>query len=159
MDSIDILIKIRQIMRTINQESKRIEKDFGVSIPQVLCLRYLKNRSDFRATQNDLRIFLNLNASSMHGIIERMEGKGLIARLPKAGDKRKVHISLTSKGDKLVASIPPTLHDRLAKNLEKQDQATLEQLQHHLHLLSNLMEIEHAGDFYGSESGAAHQPG
>jgi len=146
MDTIDILIKIRQIMRTINQESKRIEKDYGVSIPQVLCLKYLKNAPTFQATQNELRIFLNLNASSMHGIIERLEGKGLIARLPKVGDKRKVNLSLTSKGDKLTSTIPPTLHDRLAKNLEKQDQITLGQLQHHLHMLSQLMEIEYIAE-------------
>jgi DNA-binding MarR family transcriptional regulator len=146
MITIDVLIKIRQIMRTINQESKRIEKEHGVSIPQVLCLKYLKNSPDFQTTQNDIRIFLNLNSSSVHGIIERMERKGLIARLPKKDDKRKVQISLTSKGDKLIQSIPPTLHDRLAKNLEKHDQATIAQLQHHLHLLSQLMEIEYVDE-------------
>lgn len=130
-------------MRSINQESKRIEKEFGVSIPQVLCLKYLKTSPNFQATQNDVRVFLNLNASSVHGIIERLERKGLIARLPKMGDKRNVQLSLTSKGDKLVQGIPPTLHDRLAKNLEQHDKTTIAQLQHHLHLLSQLMEIDY----------------
>jgi DNA-binding MarR family transcriptional regulator len=142
MNTIDILIKIRQIMRTINQESKRIEKDYGVSIPQILCLNFLKRSPGFQATQNELRIFLNLNGSSMHGLIDRLERKGLIARLPKSGDKRKVHISLTSKGDKLTATIPPTLLDRLAKNLQHKDAETLSALQHHLHLLTRLMEID-----------------
>jgi DNA-binding MarR family transcriptional regulator len=146
MITVDVLIKIRQIMRSINQESKRIEKEFGVSIPQVLCLKYLKTSPNFQTTQNDLRVFLNLNASSVHGIIERLERKGLIARLPKMGDKRKVQLSLTSKGDKLIQGIPPTLHDRLAKNLKKHDQATIAQLQNHLHLLSQLMEIEYVDE-------------
>jgi DNA-binding MarR family transcriptional regulator len=146
MITVDVLIKIRQIMRSINQESKRIEKEFGVSIPQVLCLKYLKTSPNFQTTQNDLRVFLNLNASSVHGIIERLERKGLIARLPKMGDKRKVQLSLTSKGDKLIHGIPPTLHDRLAKNLKKHDQATIAQLQNHLHLLSQLMEIEYVDE-------------
>jgi DNA-binding MarR family transcriptional regulator len=146
MITVDVLIKIRQIMRSINQESKRIEKEFGVSIPQVLCLKYLKTSPNFQTTQNDLRVFLNLNASSVHGIIDRLERKGLIARLPKMGDKRKVQLSLTSKGDKLIHGIPPTLHDRLAKNLEKHDQATIAQLQNHLHLLSQLMEIEYVDE-------------
>jgi DNA-binding MarR family transcriptional regulator len=142
MDTIDVLMIIRQIMRTINMESKRIDKDYGVSIPQVLALKFLKNRPGFQATQNDLRKFLNLNPSSVHGIIERLEAKGLVARLPKMGDKRNVHLSLTSKGDSLIQKIPPTLHDRLARNLELQDQNTIEQLKNHLHLLSRLMEID-----------------
>lgn len=133
-------------MRTINQESKRIEKEYGVSIPQVLCLKYLKNSPGFQSTQNDIRIFLNLNSSSVHGIIDRMERKGLLARLPKKDDKRKVQISLTSKGDKLIRSIPPTLHDRLAKNLEKHDEATISRLLQHLHFLSQLMEIENVNE-------------
>lgn len=131
-------------MHMIHQESRRIEKDFGVSIPQILCLNYLKRCEGFQSTQNELRLFLNLNASSMHGLIERLEKKGLVARLPKSGDMRKVNIALTSKGDKLTASIPPTLHDRLSKNLESQDQDTLLQLTYHLHLLSQLMEMERA---------------
>jgi DNA-binding MarR family transcriptional regulator len=141
MNTIDILISIRQIMRSINQESKRIDKDYGVSIPQILCLNYLKRSPNFQSTQNELRIFLNLNGSSMHGLVDRLEKKGLIARLPKSGDRRKVQISLTAKGDKLTGTIPPTLLDRLAKNLELQDEETLAGLKHNIHLLIQLMEI------------------
>ncbi|MFZ5432012.1 MAG: MarR family winged helix-turn-helix transcriptional regulator [Bacteroidota bacterium] len=141
MNTIDILISIRQIMRSVNQESKRIEKDHGVSIPQILCLNYLKRSPNFQSTQNELRLFLNLNGSSMHGLIERLEKKGLIARLPKSGDRRKVQISLTAKGDKLTGTIPPTLLDRLAKNLVLQDEQTLTGLQSYLQLLTKLMEI------------------
>ena len=77
----------------------------------------------------------------MHGLIERLEKKGLIARLPKSGDRRKVQISLTAKGDKLTGTIPPTLLDRLAKNLVLQDEQTLTGLQSYLQLLTKLMEI------------------
>ena len=33
-----IMISIRKIVRAINLESKRIEKDYGLSIPQLLTL-------------------------------------------------------------------------------------------------------------------------
>ncbi len=38
MDYKEILIQIRRIVRSINLESKKIQKDFSVSIPQILCL-------------------------------------------------------------------------------------------------------------------------
>ncbi|GAP67867.1 transcriptional regulator, MarR family [Bacteroidales bacterium 6E] len=139
MHTTEILIQLRQIMRSINHESKRIEKDYGVSIPQVLCLKYLKESPQFQTSQNDLRLFLKLTSSTMNGIIERLEKKGLIARLPKMGDKRKVMLSLTSKGDKLISSLPPLLEDRLARNLENLDQEKITEIKSNLDFLSKLM--------------------
>jgi DNA-binding MarR family transcriptional regulator len=139
MHTTEILIQLRQIMRSINHESKRIEKDYGVSIPQVLCLKYLKESPQFQTSQNDLRLFLKLTSSTMNGIIERLEKKGLIARLPKMGDKRKVMLSLTSKGDKLISSLPPLLEDRLARNLENLDQEKITEIKSNLDFLSRLM--------------------
>jgi DNA-binding MarR family transcriptional regulator len=139
MDTTEILIQLRQIMRSINHESKRIEKDYGVSIPQVLCLKYLKDSPQFQASQNDLRHFLKLTSSTMNGIIERLENKGLIARLPKMGDKRKVLLILTSKGDRLISSLPPLLEDRLAKNLSNLDREKITEIKSNLDFLSQLM--------------------
>ena len=141
MDTTEILIKIRKIVRSINLESKKIEKEYGVSIPQVLCLHYLRDAENFQAGQGEIRKFLNLNASTTSGIINRLETKGLIARLPKSGDKRVVTIALTSKGDKLMGKMPSLLHEKLAEKLEKLDDSTLLKIRESLELLVNLLEI------------------
>ena len=128
MDTTEILIKIRKIVRSINVESKKIQKEHGVSIPQVLCLHYLKNSENYMATQGEIRKFLNLNSSTISGIIDRLEAKGLVARLPRKGDKRVVNISLTSKGDSLLHKIPPLLQMRLSEKLYKLDNQTVIQI-------------------------------
>src|SRR6056297_3703570 len=99
MDTTEILIKVRKIVRSINLESKKIQKEYGVSIPQVLCLNYLQKAEGFQATQGEIRKFLNLNSSTVSGIIDRLERKGYVARLPRSGDKRVVNITLTSGGE------------------------------------------------------------
>lgn len=142
MDTTEILIKIRKIVRSINLESKKIEKEYGVSIPQVLCLHFLRDAKNFQAGQGDIRKFLNLNASTTSGIINRLETKGLIARLPKSGDKRVVTIALTSKGDKLMEKMPALLHEKLEEKLEKQDESTLLKIQDSLELLVKLLGID-----------------
>lgn len=142
MDTTEILIKIRKIVRSINLESKKIQKLYGVSIPQVLCLSYLQKSENYQATQGDIKRFLNLNSSTTSGIINRLESKGFIARLPKSGDKRIVNIALTSNGAEALEKIPPLLHDQLNKGLQKLDSMQLQQIQDNLELLINLLEID-----------------
>lgn len=142
MDTTDILIKIRKIVRSINLESKKIQKEYGVSIPQVLCLQFLRDSNNYQAGQGDIRKFLNLNASTTSGIINRLESKSLVARLPKSGDKRVVTIALTSKGDKLMQQIPSLLHEQLSKKLANLDAPALENLKGSLELLVKLLEID-----------------
>jgi DNA-binding MarR family transcriptional regulator len=142
MDTIEILIKIRKIVRSINLESKKIQKLYGVSIPQVLCLTYLQNSDNFQSTQGEIKKFLNLNSSTVNGIVSRLEAKSLLARLPKTGDKRVVTIALTEKGNKLLNNIPELLHEQLSKNLKKLDKSQLEQIKESLGMLINILEIK-----------------
>ena len=142
MNTTEILIKIRKIVRSINLESKKIQKEYGVSIPQILCINYLSNSVNYQATQGEIRKFLHLNSSTTSGIINRLEIKGLVARLPKIGDKRTVTISLTSKGDKLLEQLPSLLHEQLSEKLIKLEKDKLENLENSLELLVNLLEID-----------------
>ncbi|NJM14321.1 MAG: MarR family transcriptional regulator [Bacteroidales bacterium] len=142
MDHTHILIKIRKIVRSINLESKKIQKEHGISIPQVLCLNYLHRCNNFQSTQNQIREYLNLNSSTVTGIINRLEKKGLIARLPKFGDKRVTNISLTSAGDHLLEALPPLLHERLSNKLNNYAHEQISEIDHALDLLISLFEIE-----------------
>ncbi len=142
MDTTEILIKIRKIVRSVDIESKKIQKEYGVSIPQVLCLSFLHESSNYQATQGEIRKFLNLNSSTVSGIINRLEKKGLLARLPKSGDKRIVNIALTSSGDKLLSTIPSLLHEQLSEKLKKLDDSELTRVEESLETLIQLLEIE-----------------
>ena len=141
MDSTDILINIRKIVRSINLESKRIQKDYGVSIPQVLCLKFLHDSENFQANQREIKSFLQLNSSTVSGIIQRLEKKGLIARLPKTGDKRVTNLVLTAVGEKLLQKVPPLLHDRLNVKLQNLDKLELGLIEDTLEKLVNMLQI------------------
>ena len=142
MDYTGILIKIRKIVRSINLESKKIQKEYGISIPQILCLNYLHQCENFQSTHNLIKEYLNLNSSTVTGIVNRLEKKGLIARLPKFGDKRVTNIALTSAGDRLLEQLPPLLHERLSNKLEKHSSEQIAEIDNALNLLIQLFEIE-----------------
>ncbi|WP_319478802.1 MarR family transcriptional regulator [uncultured Draconibacterium sp.] len=142
METRDILIKIRKIVRSVDIESKKIQKEHGVSIPQVLCLNFLRESNNYQTTQSELRKFLNLNPSTVSGIINRLEKKGYLARLPKTGDKRVVNIALTSSGDKLLSTMPSLLHEQLSEKLLQLSDNELEIVEAGLNTLVKILDIE-----------------
>lgn len=142
MEYTDILINIRKILRSLNLESKKIQKEQGVSIPQLMCLDFLGGKDNFRSTQIEIARYLNLNASTMSGIVKRLESKGFVARLPNPEDKRTVFISLTANGAKLLEASPQLLHKRLSKKLEKLPQQQVEKINNALKILVESLEIQ-----------------
>ncbi len=111
------MIRIRKIVRAIHLESKKIQKDYGVSIPQLLCLQYLDSKNDKQANLKEIASFLHLNSSTVSGIIDRLQDRALAVRLPKQGDRRTTLIALTSKGEKVLKNTPALLQDRLNQHL------------------------------------------
>jgi DNA-binding MarR family transcriptional regulator len=139
---IEILIKLRKIIRSINLESKKIEKELGISIPQFLVLQYLSNQDDYRAFAKDIKSYLNLNASTVSGIISRLDSKSLVARSTKPDDKRASFIILTAKGADLINKYPPTLQEKLTQRLKKLSPDQIAELDRNIELLTVIMDVE-----------------
>ena len=138
----EILIKLRKIIRSINLESKKIEKELGISIPQLLVLQYLSDQNNYRAFAKDIKEYINLNASTISGIISRLETKALVAKSPKPDDKRAVYVVLTAKGADLLYKYPPTLQEKLSQRLEKLTAEQIEELDRNIELLTIIMDVE-----------------
>ena len=139
MEALEILIDIRKIVRSINLESKRIQKDFGISIPQLLCLGHI-NRSDNRvSTHRELMNLLSLNSSTVTGIINRLEKNDLVKRLPKSGDKRVTYIGITPKGSEVVLQAPDILHDQLATKIKALPRSTQRKIKDALSIIVEAM--------------------
>ncbi len=142
MTYIEILVKLRKVIRSINLESKKIEKSFGISIPQLLCLQYLSEQEDYKALAAHIKDYLNLNASTISGIISRLENKGLVAKLPKLGDKRAAYVILTAKGLELLRATPTTLQEKLTNRLVELSPQQINSLYENIDLLVKLMDAE-----------------
>jgi len=147
MKYLEIIVKLRKIIRSINLESKRIEKQFGVSIPQLMSLQFLSEQVDYKATASQLKEYLKLNASTMSGIISRLEQKSLVARLGNPQDRRATFITLTAKGADLLKDPPTTLQEKLTARLNKLSPERIASLNEHIDLLVQIMD---AGDIDAS---------
>lgn len=137
----DILISIRKIVRSVNLEGKRIEKEYGISIPQLLCLNFLHEKENFQASHKEIKDFLQLNASTVTGIIKRLENKGLVARLPKQKDKRIGMITITAKGSEVLMESPEPLHELLSIKLKRLTDSELGKLKDSFDTIISFLDI------------------
>ncbi|MCH1471002.1 MAG: MarR family transcriptional regulator [Flavobacteriaceae bacterium] len=137
-----LMTGIRKIVRAINLESKRVQKDLNISIPQLLTLKHLQDCADYKSTMKEIKGFLSLNASTVTGIVARLEQKGLIARLPDPKDKRSTPIILTSKGNDLLVRSNESLHERISKKLELIDDGEFSEIINSLETLIDLFNIQ-----------------
>lgn len=142
MDTLEILIDIRRIVRSINLESKRVQKDFGISIPQLLCLGHIDRAEAKMTTHGELMKLLSLNSSTITGIINRLERRKLIKRLPKTGDKRVTYIGINATGSAVVQQAPDILHDQLASKIKSLPESKQRLVKEALSIIVDAMEIK-----------------
>ena len=79
---------------------ERRAAEHDLSIIQTRLLGVLRDRTP---TMNELARFLGLDKSSVTGLVDRAERRGLVARVPSATDRRAVLVSLTEEGRSFVS--------------------------------------------------------
>ena len=73
-----------------------------LSMTQTRLLGVLRDR---KPTMNELARLLGLDKSSITGLVDRAERRGLVLRAPSTVDRRAVLVSLTGKGRSLVSRV------------------------------------------------------
>jgi DNA-binding MarR family transcriptional regulator len=61
---------------------------------------------------------VHLSPSTLVGILDRLQARGLVVRQRDTRDRRLVHLSLTDSGQQLLRDAPSPLQDRLADALK-----------------------------------------
>ena len=114
----------------------------GISIPQLLILQYLSSQNEYRSTAKDIKAHINLNASTVSGIISRLETKSLVARIPNPSDRRGSYITLTAKAAELLSKSPITLQEKMSRRLKTLSDEQINELNRNIELLIKIMDAE-----------------
>ena len=112
---IRILKSLRRIIRASAIHSRKLDHDFKITAPQMTCLYSLANYTDM--TQSELSKEVNLSISTVNGVVDRLERKGLVVRDRDTKDRRKVFVRLTDAGRELIKDAPCLLQARLSESL------------------------------------------
>jgi DNA-binding MarR family transcriptional regulator len=129
---------LAQLSFVVQGALAQIAAEYDLSIIQTRLLGVLRDRSP---GMNELAGFLGLDKSSVTGLVDRAEKRGLVRRRPSSKDGRSVEVSITAAGRKLAQRAEVELGERIAKLIEPLDAAEREALSK----LASRILIEDAG--------------
>lgn len=85
---------LKRLNKTINTIAGRELEQFGLTVPQLMVLRTIKQNS---LTIGQISKAVDLSYSTVSGIIDRLEREKLVARTRDEKDRRVVWIHMTDK--------------------------------------------------------------
>ncbi len=106
----EILRSLRRITRAIDLHSRRLASTFGLTGPQLVCLRAIAEQEQTSPTL--LAREVSLSQGTVTGILDRLVARQLVQRERVERDRRIVSISVTPAGKALVEQAPSPLQER-----------------------------------------------
>ena len=119
----EVVNGLRRLFKAIQEYSKRIFKRTGLSGPQVWALTVLEAEPGL--SQGELAERLYAHRSTVSGILERLEERGVIRRITDPDDRRGIRLSLTPLGRRILKKSPPPVQIGLRRALERLPNAQL----------------------------------
>jgi len=111
-----VLRSLRRITRAIDLHSRKLANTFGLTGPQLVCLRALSGQ-EAPTTPSALARDVSLSQGTVTGIIDRLVARQLVSRERNPTDRRLVTVSLTEAGRALVGEAPSPLQEQFAEQL------------------------------------------
>ncbi len=135
-----ILESLRRIIRAVDIHSRQLKQKHNITAPQLVCLLTIVEKHTI--TVANLAKEIHLSPSTVVGILDRLDDKGLISRNRDVKDRRVVKVTATEKGKDFSNRAPSPLQDKLANSLSQL--SNLEQLtiSASLNRIVELMEAE-----------------
>jgi DNA-binding MarR family transcriptional regulator len=112
----DIIDNLRRVFQAVNEQSKKVERETGLTGPQLWAIKVIAGEAPIKVSELARRMYLH--PATVVGILDRLEGHGLVTRTRSVEDRRVVEIDLTGKGKYLVTHSPEVAQGLLVKGLE-----------------------------------------
>jgi len=111
-----VLVALRRVIRATDLHSKRLSKHAGLTGPQLLIMRTIRDLGE--VTIGTIADKVSLSQATVTTILDRLEHRKLVYRVRSTRDKRKVHAHLTEDGADILARAPQPLQEDFIKKFQ-----------------------------------------
>jgi DNA-binding MarR family transcriptional regulator len=128
-----VMDSLRSLVRALRISTRAVEKEIGISGAQLFVLQQLRDAP--ARSVNELAERTSTHQSSVSTVVSRLVERGMVKREPSADDARRMEISITERGEALLAAAPRTAQIRMVDALGRMTPAQVHALAEGLELL------------------------
>jgi DNA-binding MarR family transcriptional regulator len=136
----EIMQSLRRIFKAIQDYSYDVSDKFGTTGPQLWALKMILQNEGLSLGELGRRMYLH--PSTITGLIDRLEKKGLAERDRDQTDRRVIKLHLTPNGKGLVKRAPNPIQGKMIHGLRKLKRKELNSIYHSIKKLVEVMEVQ-----------------
>ena len=136
----EIVYEIYRLMQAGKLYTKELNKKYQVSAPQPNCLIALYENGPLPPSR--IAKIIMVSSSTVTGIIDRLELKGLVTRMRKSPDRRVITIELTEEGRSLAHNAPPPIQNKIVYGLKRLPEGEIKEIVRSLKKLTNMLDVQ-----------------
>ncbi|GAC32120.1 MarR family winged helix-turn-helix transcriptional regulator [Paraglaciecola polaris] len=136
----ELLVSLRRVIRAIDLYSKKLNKESGLTSPQLIVMQEIANNEDVMV--KDIATHINLSSATVTSILDRLEARGYVVRERTQVDKRKVAVRLTESGTNAFKNAPTLLQEHFINRFEALDEWEQTQLVSTMQRIAKMMDAE-----------------
>lgn len=109
----DAVTASRMLLRTASLLEQRIDAALapqGLTMREYLALVLIADDAVEPLRPSDLGVSLDASRTRITRLLDGLEARGLVRRVPDAADRRSLHLAQTEAGAALVAAVAPLAH-------------------------------------------------
>jgi len=135
-----VLIALRRIIRATDLYSRALDKETGLTTPQLMVIRAVNDLE--LPTVTAIARCVSLSQATVTTILNRLEGKGLLRRERSSSDRRAVYIRLTAAGKVLWKTAPEPLQYSFTERFKALPDRAQQQIVNALEQVAEMMDAQ-----------------
>ncbi|MBN2569190.1 MAG: MarR family transcriptional regulator [Deltaproteobacteria bacterium] len=136
----DLIYQIRRLMQAGSLYTKELNKNYQVSAPQLHCLLALYEFGPLPPSR--IANYVMVKSSTITGVIDRLEHKGLVRRTRNSPDRRVINIELTDRGKTLAENAPSPIQQKIVDGVRRLPKSKVEEIIYNLQLLTHMLDVQ-----------------
>jgi len=135
-----IIYSIRRLIQAGELYSKELNKKYSISAAQLNCLLALYENGPLPPSQ--IAKHMLVKSSTVTGVVDRLEHKGLVERVRNSPDRRVITIELTEAGNQLAKNAPPPIQQKIIDGLKQISESEKDHIAVSLSRLTDMLDVQ-----------------
>jgi DNA-binding MarR family transcriptional regulator len=136
----ELLVALRKVIRAIDMRSRQLNKEFGLTGPQLLILQKVGKQDGVMV--REIADDINLSSATVTNILDRMETRNLVTRVRSTEDKRKVGVFLTEQGKQFLKTAPLPFQEHFTNRFNAMEEWEQSQMVATLQRIASMMDAQ-----------------